>query len=139
MAADLIVLGSHGRKGIGRFLLGSVSEAVARSRNYSGNIALSPEPQSGCNRDEDVDGMNADENCFFYLPRICNHCTYPACLEARPRNTINKREEDGIVVIDQDRGQGYRYCINMQDGWPVCDFSANRDRRTEELQLERHA
>jgi nucleotide-binding universal stress UspA family protein len=28
--ADLIVLGSHGHKGIGRFLLGSVSEAVAR-------------------------------------------------------------------------------------------------------------
>ena len=28
--ADSIVLGSHGRKGIGRFLLGSVSEAVAR-------------------------------------------------------------------------------------------------------------
>jgi len=28
--ADLIVLGSHGRKGLERFLMGSVSEAVAR-------------------------------------------------------------------------------------------------------------
>jgi nucleotide-binding universal stress UspA family protein len=28
--ADLIVLGSHGRKGLNRFLLGSVSEGVAR-------------------------------------------------------------------------------------------------------------
>jgi nucleotide-binding universal stress UspA family protein len=28
--ADLIVLGSHGRKGLSRFLMGSVSDAVAR-------------------------------------------------------------------------------------------------------------
>jgi nucleotide-binding universal stress UspA family protein len=29
-AADLIMLGSHGRRGLDRFLMGSVSEAVAR-------------------------------------------------------------------------------------------------------------
>jgi nitrate reductase beta subunit len=58
-----------------------------------------------------VGGINGSENYFFYLPRICNHCTYPACLEACPRKAIYKREEDGIVAIDQDRCQGYRYCI----------------------------
>ncbi len=48
---------------------------------------------------------------FFYLQRICNHCTYPACLAACPRNAIYKREEDGIVLIDQARCRGYRKCV----------------------------
>jgi len=47
----------------------------------------------------------------FYLPRICNHCTYPACLASCPRKAIYKREEDGIVLIDQRRCRGYRDCI----------------------------
>ena len=83
-------------------------------RLYEGKgkpVMPSPAPQSGANWDEDVGGMNGDENYFFYLPRICNHCTYPACLEACPRKAIYKREEDGIVVLDQERCQGYRYCI----------------------------
>ncbi len=48
---------------------------------------------------------------FFYLQRICNHCTYPACLAACPRNAIYKREEDGIVLIDEGRCRGYRKCV----------------------------
>jgi nucleotide-binding universal stress UspA family protein len=40
--ADLIVLGSHGRKGLGRFLLGSVSEAVARHTYCSVEIVRLP-------------------------------------------------------------------------------------------------
>ncbi len=48
---------------------------------------------------------------FFYLQRICNHCTYPACLAACPRNAIYKREEDGVVLIDQERCRGYRKCV----------------------------
>jgi nucleotide-binding universal stress UspA family protein len=41
-AADLIVLGSHGHKGLGRFLLGSVSEAVARHAHCSVQITRIP-------------------------------------------------------------------------------------------------
>ena len=48
---------------------------------------------------------------FFYLQRICNHCSYPACLAACPRKAIYKREEDGIVLIDQKRCRGYRNCV----------------------------
>ncbi|MDA1190371.1 MAG: 4Fe-4S dicluster domain-containing protein [Candidatus Poribacteria bacterium] len=48
---------------------------------------------------------------FFYLQRICNHCSYPACLAACPRNAIYKRPEDGIVLIDQERCRGYRKCV----------------------------
>ena len=48
---------------------------------------------------------------FFHLARICNHCTYPGCLAACPRNAIYKRPEDGIVLIDQERCRGYRKCV----------------------------
>lgn len=68
-------------------------------------------PTYGVNWEEDVGGMNAANPYYFYLPRICNHCTHPACVEACPRKAIYKRQEDGIVVIDQERCNGYRYCI----------------------------
>jgi nitrate reductase / nitrite oxidoreductase, beta subunit len=48
---------------------------------------------------------------FFYLARICNHCTYPACLSSCPRASIYKRPEDGIVLLDQGRCRGYRECV----------------------------
>jgi len=50
---------------------------------------------------------------FFYLQRICNHCTYPGCLAACPRKAIYKRPEDGIVLIDQKRCRGYRKCVEQ--------------------------
>lgn len=48
---------------------------------------------------------------FFYLQRLCNHCTYPACAAACPRKSIYKRPEDGIVLIDPSRCRGYRKCV----------------------------
>ncbi len=51
------------------------------------------------------------EGWMFYLARICNHCDHPACLAACPRKAIYKREEDGIVLVDQERCRGYQHCI----------------------------
>ncbi len=48
---------------------------------------------------------------FFYLQRVCNHCSKPPCLAACPRQAIYKRPEDGIVLIDQERCRGYRKCV----------------------------
>jgi nitrate reductase beta subunit len=48
---------------------------------------------------------------MFYLARICNHCTYPGCLGSCPRTSIYKRQEDGIVLLDQSRCRGYQECV----------------------------
>jgi nitrate reductase beta subunit len=55
--------------------------------------------------------LPAHKTWFFYLARICNHCSYPACLAACPRKAIYKRPEDGIVLIDQKQCRGYRKCV----------------------------
>ena len=57
------------------------------------------------------EALPSHKTWFFYLARICNHCSYPACLAACPRNAIYKRPEDGIVLVDQERCRGYRKCM----------------------------
>ncbi len=70
------------------------------------------DPTHGPNWDEDHGGGKyPEDNHYFYLPRLCNHCTHPACLDACPRGAISKRVEDGIVLVDQDRCHGYRFCV----------------------------
>jgi nucleotide-binding universal stress UspA family protein len=44
--ASLIVVGSHGRRGFGRVLLGSVSEAIARHAHCSVEIVKTPDHTS---------------------------------------------------------------------------------------------
>jgi complex iron-sulfur molybdoenzyme family reductase subunit beta len=79
---------------------------------FSGDL-LKPNtaPEWGPNWDEDVGGGEYPNSYFFYIPRICNHCSNPGCLAACPREAIFKREQDGIVLVDLERCQGYRYCI----------------------------
>jgi nitrate reductase beta subunit len=49
---------------------------------------------------------------FFYAPRICNHCLNPACLAVCPSGAIHKRGKDGIVLINQEKCRGWRFCVS---------------------------
>lgn len=69
-------------------------------------------------KDKNFDKIQADiygeyENTFMmYLPRLCEHCLNPACAASCPSGAIYKREEDGIVLIDQEKCRGWRMCIS---------------------------
>ncbi|PUM28516.1 nitrate reductase subunit beta, partial [Salmonella enterica subsp. enterica serovar Dublin] len=69
-------------------------------------------------RDRNFDNIQKEmygqfENTFMmYLPRLCEHCLNPSCVATCPSGAIYKREEDGIVLIDQDKCRGWRLCIS---------------------------
>lgn len=68
-------------------------------------------PTVGPNWDEDAGAGDFPNSWFFYLPRLCNHCSNPACLAACPRGALFKREEDGVVLVDHAKCEGERYCV----------------------------
>ncbi len=49
---------------------------------------------------------------MFYLPRLCEHCLNPACVASCPSGALYKRDEDGIVLVDQEKCRGWRYCVS---------------------------
>ncbi|MBI2890269.1 MAG: 4Fe-4S dicluster domain-containing protein [Nitrospirae bacterium] len=51
-----------------------------------------------------------------FLTTACNHCKEPACLKSCPVGAISKRPADdptapGVVLIDQNKCIGCKYCI----------------------------
>jgi nitrate reductase beta subunit len=68
-------------------------------------------------QDYNFEGVEKDiygqfENTFLtFLPRLCEHCLNPSCLAACPTGAIYKREEDGIVLIDQEKCRGWTMCV----------------------------
>ena len=60
-----------------------------------------------------------------FLPRLCNHCAQPPCVDACPLEALGKRE-DGPVVLDQQRCDGCQACME------VCPYDAIRYNNNEE-------
>jgi tetrathionate reductase subunit B len=53
----------------------------------------------------------------FFVPKLCNHCTNPACVQVCPTGATYKTA-DGVVVID------HTYCIGCQYCVQACPYGA---------------
>ncbi|MCC7411625.1 MAG: 4Fe-4S binding protein [Gammaproteobacteria bacterium] len=91
--------------------------------------------------DEDEGAGDWPNGYYFYLPRLCNHCSDAPCVKSceehcakggRP-SAMRKREQDGIVVIDPEQCDACGLCVascpykvpmqNMDNGkYEMCDF-----------------
>ena len=53
----------------------------------------------------------------FFVPKLCNHCTHPACVQVCPTGATYKTL-DGVVLID------HTYCIGCQYCVQACPYGA---------------
>jgi complex iron-sulfur molybdoenzyme family reductase subunit beta len=95
--------------------------------------------------DEDEGGGEWPNGHFFYMPRLCNHCSEPGCVDSCEKHcarhdipvAMSKRESDGVVVIDEEKCDGCGHCVatcpykipmpNATAGtYEMCDFCLPR-------------
>ncbi|MFF9773951.1 nitrate reductase subunit beta [Streptomyces sp. NPDC013978] len=87
---------------------------ISRSANWDddlGGSAATSEQDVLLNEVSEKIKFEFEQTFMFYLPRICEHCLNPSCAASCPSGAIYKREEDGIVLVDQDRCRGWRMCV----------------------------
>ncbi len=95
----------------------------------AGAAHLEPQaPREGrwaMNWDEDQGAGEWPNSYYFYLARLCNHCTRPVCLEACPTEALYKRD-DGLVLRNEDICMGSRFCM---EACPYKKIYFNYERR----------
>jgi nitrate reductase beta subunit len=88
---------------------------VGTGPNWDDNLAGAPEHAVAdplLRGIEDRVRMEYEHAFMFYLPRICEHCLNPSCVASCPSGAMYKREEDGVVLVDQDKCRAWRFCVS---------------------------
>ncbi len=89
--------------------------SVRWGSNWEDDLAGAPEhaPRDpNLERMEQRVALEYEQAFMFYLPRICEHCLNPSCVASCPSGAMYKRDEDGIVLVDQDKCRGWRFCVS---------------------------
>ena len=96
-------------------ITGQVMDKIERGPNWEESLGTEFKHRSKDYNFRDVEKeiYGKFENSFLmFLPRLCEHCLNPTCVASCPSGAIYKREEDGIVLVDQEKCRGWRMCVS---------------------------
>ena len=105
---DVVGDANHFRTWVERYVyLEGEDHALVDSHADPQNIAA-----SGSESEYRFDNRYKDKKVSkaFFIPKLCNHCAHPACVQVCPVGATF-RTEDGVVLIDHDYCIGCRYCV----------------------------
>lgn len=87
----------HFRTWVERYVIHEDAEATVDSPNGGSDGFPAPVEEGGVVRS-------------FFVPKLCNHCANPPCVQVCPVGATFSTE-DGVVLVDEQYCIGCRYCI----------------------------
>lgn len=101
---------------------------------YKKIIHVDPDACTGCKMCEMVCSLVHDDNAInpkrsririiedpdkgIYIPKVCNLCEDPACIEACPESALSRDPETKAIINDKESCTGCGLCVD------ACDYGA---------------